>query len=123
MSSRGHSLKDVKGETVDVFSAIDYLKTHKWIYMRMHFDSLKDVPSMQWKFDRKHLARFQELVNEAKIMREGYAEWKDREKRWYGTPNPDSDSEPEDSEEHTSKKATKTSDKQVSTRTTSGKAR
>lgn len=123
MSSRGHSLKDIKGEAVDVFSAIDYLKSNRWIYKRMHFDSLQDAPSVRWKFDKKHLARFQELVDEAKIMREGYADWKAREKRWYGTPNPDSESESKDSQEQTSKKkTTKTSDKQDSTRTSSGKA-
>lgn len=113
MSSRGHSLKDIKGEAVDVFSAIDYLKSNRWIYKRMHFDSLQDAPSVKWTFDKKHLARFQELVDEAKIMREGYADWKAREKRWYGTPVPES----KDSQEQT-----KTPDKRVSTRTSSGRA-
>lgn len=82
MSTASHSINEIEGSFTDIKAAIEHLKKAGYTYNRMHFNSLRGKDETDWKFDRKHLDRFQELVKEAAKIRKEKAEWDERLSEW-----------------------------------------
>lgn len=82
MSTASHSINEIEGSFIDIKAAIEHLKKAEYTYNRMHFNSLRGKDETDWRFDRKHLDRFQDLVREAAKIRKEKAEWDKRLAEW-----------------------------------------
>lgn len=82
MSTASHGIDEIEGSFTDVMAAAEHLKKAGYTYHRMHFNSLRGKEMTEWIFDRKHLIRFQELVEEAAKIRTEKAEWDKRLAEW-----------------------------------------
>lgn len=83
MSTRSHTINEVSGEFSDISEAARYLQRKGYIYHRMRFDYLADVPVAEWVFDRPHLRRFTELVQECRVFRTEEKAWEERKAEFY----------------------------------------
>lgn len=82
MSTASHSINEIEGSFTDIKAAIEHLKKAGYTYNRMHFNSLRGKDETDWIFDKKHLDRFQDLVEEAAKIRTEKAEWDKRLAEW-----------------------------------------
>ena len=82
MSTASHGIDEIKGSFTDVMAAAEHLKKAGYTYQRMRFNSLRGKEMTDWVFDKKHLTRFQELVEEATKIRTEKAEWDRRLAEW-----------------------------------------
>lgn len=77
-----HSIDEVRGDFSDVLTATRHLQEIGFVYKRMHFDDLKEKDPTDWTFNKSHLQRFQELVEDASAIRKQKKAWEDRAQEW-----------------------------------------
>lgn len=77
-----HSINEIKGDFSDVLTATRHLQEIGFVYRRMHFDELKGQDPTDWTFNKSHLERFQELVDEAAAIRTQRKTWETRAQEW-----------------------------------------
>ena len=77
-----HSINEIKGDFADVLSATRHLRDINFVYKRMHFDDLEGKDPTDWTFNKAHLERFQELVDEAAAIRTQQKAWESRAQEW-----------------------------------------
>lgn len=77
-----HSINEVRGEFSDVLTAARHLKEIGFVYKRMHFSDLEEKDPTDWTFNKAHLQRFQELVEDASAIRKQKKAWEDRAQEW-----------------------------------------
>lgn len=77
-----HSINEVKGDFADILTATRHLRDIGFVYKRMRFDELKGQDPTDWKFNKSHLQRFQELVDEAAAIRTQQRAWETRAREW-----------------------------------------
>lgn len=102
MSTRSHTIDEVPGDFSDVSEAARFLQRKEFVFRRMKFDYLRDVPVADWVFDKSHLARFTELVQECRKFRKEEQAWEERKAEFYAPaerklvkhPQPAQDSQP-----------------------------
>lgn len=77
-----HSINEIHGDFTDVLTAARHLEQAGFVYRRMHFSDLEGKDPTEWVFNKSHLERFQELVEDASAIRKQKKAWEDRAQEW-----------------------------------------
>ena len=77
-----HSINEVQGDFTDVLTAVRHLEQVGFVDKRMHFNDLEAKDPTEWTFNKAHLQRFQELVEDASAIRKQKKAWEDRAQEW-----------------------------------------